>query len=211
MVDQCRPYLTFDEGVIDSLRKSHQNRVYSIRYEKNFGTGHMNSKMWKTLDDWNIYQAPTFTVPEEVTDGWAVGPIIDSLSGAMRLGGSLRRIPGDTIDENKKRLRDLGKTNEFIHPCVYYRQQHFEKTATKYENEFLENFERKSRQTEDGSRRWEWVHKAEPKFSVAEYVIPPTTPTLPKRTERDVVHDDEAKTFLKQLDAEYGFQAVNGH
>lgn len=62
--------------------------------------------------------------------GWGVGPLLDSFKGMYHLLGSHTRVPGhedvEIYDEEEKHyhwkpIRDIGETNEYIHPIVHYR------------------------------------------------------------------------------------------
>lgn len=187
MVEQCRPYLAFEE---DSLQKAMQDQETLLRLLKK---------------DYEVTNAKS---------GWGKGDIIDSYeeaSMAIKMGGSRWRSPGETWQPEslgstkEERTSKLGVTNEEIHPCVFYRMQQLNKRPPA-----LEKFKRQA--CKDPKNGWEWVKKADGKdgeqgkmIVLPEYRILPkdTAADAPPNIERQLAELNGAGDYLKMLDDMY--------
>lgn len=187
MVEQCRPYLSFDD---DSLEHYLTDQEFLLK---------------RLHDKYQVKNPKT---------GWAKGNIIDSFTEAgitIKLGGARARTPGETIQpesiasQREEPTTMLGTTNEEIHPCVFYRTSELGQRSPA-----LKDFIRQP--AANPKMGWEWVKpsvdpktKKPVKISLPESRIMPhsTEPDGPKNRERRVAESNGATAYLALLDQMY--------
>ncbi|KAK8094390.1 hypothetical protein PG997_001075 [Apiospora hydei] len=199
MCEQVAPYLQLDVDLRSLAEAAVEDRVTLIKPvldriahgEKDFGSNWLTRKGWEALDWSGLKKAQLKHVANDVVNGWATGPIVDSFSGTMTLAGAVNRTPGryGEYKEKGKSPVNLGKTHEMIHPSVEYRMRK-KKTATpRYDPEGLKGFRRDVRRAADeglyewtGSGRsgYEWTKTGKTKEGgeavevlIPEYLIKP--------------------------------------
>jgi len=138
--------------------------------------------------------------------GWATGPIIDSFTGTMTLGGSRYRTPGGYKESKLQsgKTVKLGKTNEFIHPTVQYRIDHLGRGG--YNPTALWGFERKKDYVElkDGSGKvagYVWEKKDGTK-------VPEWRIREDDAMERACVASRSSRVWMGKLDKELGVRSA---
>ncbi|KAJ1323444.1 DUF2235 domain-containing protein [Microdochium nivale] len=152
MIERVKPFIEFEPRLRKRSVRDRMALVVPVLAEstnerwKNYGTWFPT--LWKGLDSVGIYKAELRSLGEKTVVGWAEGPIVDSYTIAMKATGSAVRTPGDYryAPEDKLRSKELGHTNEFIHPSIAYR-----KLAMKYDPEALAGFTRTWR-----GDKWLW-------------------------------------------------------
>jgi hypothetical protein len=174
MCEQIAPYLQLQGGDLLTLAKNtvedrfnliHPVLASAAQGKKDYGSNWILSKGWAALEYTGIYEAPLKKVADDVVNGWATGPIVDSFTGHMAVMGSRTRTPGRyTHDNTKEEVIKLGLTNEMIHPSVGYRK---EKRLRDYDPPALKGFERKLSKSEG----FIWT---DGETKIPEYVIKPT-------------------------------------
>jgi hypothetical protein len=156
MVEQCRPYLAFDQYTNDTLARYLQRMIeddaeQSLRQEEAPNTGIVGQTVATITEDlsatkkWlgsffssssdekakpkekmvRTYCFSPSVVPPYKPDHWTLFRTQDSYGLLYKfISGSEVRRPGQCDDrstESHKALRDLGETNEWMHPSVYWR------------------------------------------------------------------------------------------
>ncbi|KAF1840427.1 uncharacterized protein K460DRAFT_297110 [Cucurbitaria berberidis CBS 394.84] len=142
---QCiSPHLTIDRAAFELYLAQYKRWLFRIRYACTYHH--------ETWGDWAWSYVPKlpsipiinpgpdeFTAPRRDpahahTDfdfSWGTGPLVDPFGGMYHLNGTHKRVPGhedvETYDEKSKEpkwkpIRDIGQTNEYIHPIVHYRR-----------------------------------------------------------------------------------------
>ncbi|KAF3805685.1 hypothetical protein GCG54_00005047 [Colletotrichum gloeosporioides] len=187
MCDQIKPYLQLnDDEVYNTLstladREVEQRKrmIQDLRTTKPF---------WKVLDCTGVYKASKKGVPE---DGWALGTIVDSFTGMMKMSGSKYRTPGRYKDDNAS--KDMSETKEEIHPSVFLRHE----TLSAYRPYSLTGFERFEKSSKKGSPNKVMRGWRNGNLAIPEYVIKPTD-TVSRRLAECFAGGRE---FVAKLDA----------
>lgn len=119
-------------------------------------------------------------LPQEPKDNkdinWGVGKYTDSYTLIYRvLSAPVNRTPGACMDRSKEGgelLRNLGETNEYIHPAVWRRYETKDPDTKKpiYKSDALHGFER-IQDPKYGSRGW---YNEKEKLWIPEWFIKPT-------------------------------------
>ncbi|KAM0345224.1 hypothetical protein ACHAPU_006622 [Fusarium lateritium] len=198
MCEQVAPYLQFTEnGNLGELGKSTVQDRYNLLKpllnniqsgdEKDFGPGILTSRIAASLDRTGIKKAEVRKVPEETVSGWAIGPIVDSFTGAMIASGSIDRTPGNYSKGDKG--EELGKTYEMIHPSVKYRMN----KVSGYKPKALRGFERVS----TGGKGYAWKKG---NVEIPEFVIKTGDAFSRHVAEQDRSAGGNALDFLKSID-----------
>ncbi|KAK8039076.1 hypothetical protein PG993_007487 [Apiospora rasikravindrae] len=167
MCEQIAPYLQLDVDLRSLARVAVEDRVTLIKPvldriahgEKDFGSNWLARKGWEALDWSGLKKAQPKHVANDVVNGWATGPIVDSFSGTMTLAGAVDRTPGRYVEykEKGKSPVKLGETHEMIHPSVEYRMRKKKNTTPRYDPEGLKGFRRDVRKAADEKKRSEWT------------------------------------------------------
>jgi hypothetical protein len=145
-------------------------------------------------DPWNDdNKTRSLVLAADALQGWATGPIVDEFEN-MKKAGSKYRTPGEYRDENPPQGA-TGKTEEEIHPTVWYRKQQL---GIEHLPEPLKNFKREQKKSANGVS-YEWV-----KGSVR---IPESKIGGMPSIERSCLVSDAAKEFIGRLDKEYGIDS----
>lgn len=170
MCERVAPYLNLSEdGTLGTLASdSVQDRWKLIqpvmeevkRGEKDYGNHWIMKRAWSALDKTGLKKAQVKKIADDVVNGWATGPMVDSFTGAVVAAGSIIRTPGQYTSDGKG--MKLGPTNEMIHPSVEYRRS----KVSSYKPEALQGFKR-SRQ-ESGKKGYAWSNG---KVTIPEYLI----------------------------------------
>ncbi|ETS83897.1 hypothetical protein PFICI_05773 [Pestalotiopsis fici W106-1] len=173
MCEQIAPYLQLRGGNLSQLAKDTVEDRYNLmrpaldsvaRGDKDYGSHWLLSKARAALDYTGIHTAQPKKVADDTVYGWAIGPIVDSFTGAMMAAGSEDRTPGRyPRDTTSKKAIKSGDTNEMIHPSVGYRK---EKRRQDYDPPALKGFERK----QSGPEGFIWTNG---KTTIPEYKIKP--------------------------------------
>ncbi|KAF4910968.1 hypotheticall protein [Colletotrichum fructicola] len=117
LVDDREDYIKPTCGLAEREHRQRQILIEDSRVVKDYGSFWPTQYAWWALDVAGIYKAPWRRLPKLPRFGWALGTIVDSFSGAMRLAHAKSRTPGCYRDEN----HNIRQTNEQIHPSVYFR------------------------------------------------------------------------------------------
>ncbi|KAF3931314.1 hypothetical protein ABW19_dt0204345 [Dactylella cylindrospora] len=110
MVDRCRPFLEFNESYLTKLVEDHELKLKVTRKET-----------VARLSPSRLFGQKTLSF------AYACGPIVDSFTGAMTLGASRIRSPGQYGIDSKTRSNFVDETvakhhtNEYMHPSVRWR------------------------------------------------------------------------------------------
>jgi hypothetical protein len=202
MVEQLKEHLAFElnaetlwnqdrfllmQPIIESLLSD------DAKYKNNWLVKKIDNMLAKDkTDPWNDgNKTRSKVLAADALQGWATGPIVDSFEGKMKKAGSKYRTPGEYRDENPPQCA-TGKTEEEIHPTVWYRMQQLGK---EYQPEPLKSFKRKQKKSANGVS-YEWV-----KGSVR---IPESKIGGMQSIERSCLVSYTAKEFMGGLDKEYG-------
>ncbi|KAF0324258.1 hypothetical protein GQ607_008432 [Colletotrichum asianum] len=175
MCDQIKPYLQLDDDAVyetlstlaDREVEQRKRMIQDLRSGKDYGSNWATKPFWKVLDYTGVYKASKKVVPE---DGWALGTIVDSFTGMMKMSGSKYRTPGRYKDDNDG--KDMSETKEEIHPSVFLRHE----TLSAYRPYSLTGFERfeKSSKTSKKGRHKVMRGWRNGNLVIPEYVIKPT-------------------------------------
>ncbi|KAH7086790.1 hypothetical protein FB567DRAFT_51366 [Paraphoma chrysanthemicola] len=138
---QCiSPHLTIDQEAFNEYLNQYRRWLFRIRYACTYH----HETAWDKAKSFIpniplINPAPSELEPPkqspahahtEFDFSWGTGPLVDSFGGMYHLNGSHMRLPGhedvETYDEEEKHyhwkpLRNVGLTNEYIHPIVLHR------------------------------------------------------------------------------------------
>ncbi|EON66193.1 hypothetical protein W97_05586 [Coniosporium apollinis CBS 100218] len=212
MVEQVRPHLAFDEDSFVAAIKEQQHTLEAL---------HGEDRPWPKSWTGKLYAA-TGTVWSKIAGsgeqarviaepGWATGPIIDSYDEASRVvksGGMQWRSPGETIvpksatSDEVVRTNKLGLTDEWIHPCVFYRKEQLKNSSAPYEPPALRGWTRY--ECENRIEGWEW-RKDGVKDLLKEYRVMPHSDDAraPRNLERLVAEAGKATEYLEELDKAY--------
>jgi hypothetical protein len=202
MVEQLKEHLAFElnadilwnqdrfllmQPIIESILGDHD------KYKNNWFIKKIDNMLAKDkTDPWNDgNKTRSKVLAADALQGWATGPIVDSFEGKMKKAGSKYRTPGEYRDENRPQGA-IGKTEEEIHPTVWYRMQQLGK---EYQPEPLKSFKREQKKSANGVS-YEWV-----KGSVR---IPESKIGGMQSIERSCLVSYTAKEFVGGLDKEYG-------
>ncbi|KAJ0287376.1 hypothetical protein COL940_002588 [Colletotrichum noveboracense] len=126
MCDQIKPYLQLDDDEVyntlstlaDREVEQRKRTIQDLRSGKDYGSNWVTQPFWKVLDFTGVYKASKKGVTE---DGWALGTIVDSFTGMMKMSGSKYRTPGRYKEDNAD--KDMSETKEEIHPSVFLRYE----------------------------------------------------------------------------------------
>lgn len=143
MVQCISPHLTIDREAFEAYLAQYKRWLFRIRYACTYHHITTSERIWKFVPKLPnipfINPGPDELAPPrrdpphahaEFDFSWGTGPLLDSFKGMYHLNGSHMRVPGhegvELYDEEAKRpkwrsLRDLGQTNEYIHPIVLHR------------------------------------------------------------------------------------------
>ncbi|KAK8077572.1 hypothetical protein PG996_003742 [Apiospora saccharicola] len=165
MCEQVAPYLQLDVDLGNLARAAVEDRCNLIKPvldriahgEKDYGSNWLTRKGWEALDRSGLKKAQLKHVANDVVNGWATGPIVNSFSGTMTIAGAVYRTPGRYVEykEKGKSPVKLGKSHEMVHHSVEYRKQ--KKMVTPpYDPEGLKGFQRDVRKSAD-PKRYEWT------------------------------------------------------
>lgn len=212
MVEQVRPHLAFNEDSFVAAIKEQQHILEAL---------HGKDRPWPKSWTGKLYAA-TGTVWSKIAGsgeqarviaepGWATGPIIDSYDEASRVvksGGMQWRSPGETIvpksatSDEVVRTNKLGLTDEWIHPCVFYRKEQLKNSSAPYEPPALRGWTRY--ECENRMEGWEW-RKDGVKDPLKEYRVMPHSDDAkaPRNLERLIAEAGKAKEYLEELDKAY--------
>ncbi|KAJ6256141.1 hypothetical protein Dda_8976 [Drechslerella dactyloides] len=208
MCEQVSPYLRLEDDLGSVARSAVEDRFNLIQPvlariregEKDFGFHWAGSWAWKALDMTGLKKAQVRKLPDNAVNGWATGPIVDSFEGKMALAGETIRLPGRYKDDyTGKKLKSIGPTYEFMHPCVHYRK---EKDKT-YQPKGLADLIRKPKKSSDG---FEWVSK-DGATVIPEFVIKPTD-HFTRFVAMQGGSEDAAMDFIGTIDKTLGFQTM---
>jgi hypothetical protein len=197
MCEQVAPYLQFDGDLGTIARSAVEARFNLItpvlrtleKGEKDYGSNWVMKNAWKALDMTGVKKAQLKTLANNVVNGWATGPIVDSFTGSMAAAGSITRTPGQYREEG------FGTTKEMIHPCVKYRML---KDKT-YKPLPLEGFSRSL--MKDG---YVWTKG---KVTIPEYTIKPEEYFTRHVAMQDCSVEDGASDFIGQIDRDLGVKS----
>ncbi|KAF4814013.1 hypotheticall protein [Colletotrichum tropicale] len=172
MCDQIKPYLQLNDDKLNNTLSTLADReveqrkrmIQDLRSGKDYGSNWAAKPFWKVLDYTGVYKASKKGVPE---DGWALGTIVDSFTGMMKMSGSKYRTPGRYKEDNAD--KDRSETKEEIHPSVFLRYERI----SGYRPISLTGFERFEERSKKGSltkvtRGWRNGN-----LVIPEYVIKP--------------------------------------
>ncbi|KAK8134075.1 hypothetical protein PG984_006087, partial [Apiospora sp. TS-2023a] len=230
MCEQVAPYLQLDVDLGSLARAAVADRYNLIKPvldriahgEKDYGSNWLTRKGWEALDRSGLKKAQLKHVANDVVNGWATGPIVDSFSGTMTIAGAVYRTPGRYVEykEKGKSPVKLGKTHEMIHPSVKYRKEKKEKATPPYDPEGLKGFRRDVRKSADpkryewtgsGKSGFEWTMTKEggddaiPEVSIPEYLIKPEDVFSRFVAMQDTSEaDDSASDFIGKIDKAVG-------
>ncbi|KAK6346614.1 hypothetical protein TWF696_006734 [Orbilia brochopaga] len=206
MCEQVAPYIQLSTDLNTLAHFAVEDRFNLIKPvldriregEKDYGFHWAGSWAWKALDVTGLKKAEVRKLPLNAVNGWATGPIIDSFEGKMKLAGGIDRLPGRyTDDYTGKKLKTLGPTYEYLHPCIQYRKE----KDTDYKPKGLVGFTRGLNKARDG---FEWVSE-DGLTVIPEFVIKPSD-----RFTRHVAMqggiEGEASDFIANIDRKLGFK-----
>ncbi|KAF5517814.1 Uncharacterized protein CGCA056_v011300 [Colletotrichum aenigma] len=172
MCDQIKPYLQLDDDEVyntlstlaDREVEQRKRMIQDLRSGKDYGSNWVTQPFWKVLDFTGVYKASKKGVAE---DGWALGTIVDSFTGMMKMSGSKYRTPGRYKEDNAD--KDMSETKEEIHPSVFLRYE----SLSGYRPISLTGFKRFEERSKKGSitkvtRGWRNGN-----LEIPEYVIKP--------------------------------------
>jgi hypothetical protein len=143
---------------------------------------------------------------------WGTGPLVDSFGGMYHLNGTHMRLPGhedvETYDEKEevyvwKRIRELGLTNEYIHPIVYHRSivHGWDKHSP-----LRKHWNREHRRGEDGKARfWWYMDNEKDDIALPEWAILPDGETRPNFERAWYRRCEKSKKTLEKLGVVEGF------
>jgi len=191
---QCvSPHLAIDHGAYTEYLSQYNRWLQRIRYACTYHHQSTWDKATSFLP--NMPQIPfinpapsTLDLPKrdpphahpEFDFGWGAGALVDSFGGMYYLNGSHMRVPGhedvEAYNENEKHyhwkpLRDLGLTNEYIHPIVHHRSiiRGWDKHSP-----LKEGWNRGHWRGDDGKERFWWYKDGEKdKIALPEWAILP--------------------------------------
>lgn len=224
---QCvSPHLTIDRESFELYLAQYKRWLFRIRYACTYHHETWGEKAWKYVPKLPkipfINPGPDELAPPardpphphvEFDFSWGTGPLVDSFGGMYHLNGTHKRMPGhedvETYDEKTKEqewrpLRELGQTNEYIHPIVLHRSIVHGWDA---HSPLQEGWYRKSWRGTDGKERYWWYMEGEEKTCpLPEWAILPDTSQKEYNFERRWY--GECEKTKKTLDAlakkEYG-------
>ncbi|KAJ3962707.1 hypothetical protein N0V92_000601 [Colletotrichum tropicale] len=172
MCDQIKLYLQLDNDEVyntlstlaDREVEQRKRMIQDLRSGKDYGSNWVTQPFWKVLDFTGVYKASKKGVTE---DGWALGTIVDSFTGMMKMSGSKYRTPGRYKEDNAD--KDMSETKEEIHPSVFLRYE----SLSGYRPKSLTGFKRFEERSKKGSltkvtRGWRNGN-----LVIPEYVIKP--------------------------------------
>jgi hypothetical protein len=143
MLQVISPHLTIDRHAFLLHLEQYKRWLFRIRYACTYRHPNTLQKLWSHVpklpsipflsSGGNELKIPRGAVPHahnQFDFSWGTGPLVDSYTGMYYLNGMHVRMPGhesvEEYDEELKvhqwtKLRDLGDTNEYIHPVTYHR------------------------------------------------------------------------------------------
>jgi hypothetical protein len=138
---QCiSPHLTIDRNTFELLIAQYKRWLFRIRYACTYHHETFVDRIMKYVPQVPFFNSgsdelapprrdPPHTHPD-FDFSWGTGPLVDSFGGMYHFNGTHTRMPGhedvEEYDEERKvnawtPIRQLGDTNEYIHPIVYHR------------------------------------------------------------------------------------------
>jgi hypothetical protein len=239
---QCvSPHLTIDQDAYNGFIDQYKRWLFRIR----FACTYHHQTTWESIK-LHLPKRPRIPLLDKKTSeldpprrdpvhthpefnfGWGTGRLVDSFGGFYHLLGSHTRLPGhedvEIYDEeddvyNWKPIKEVGLTNEYIHPIVYHRSvvHGWDKHCP-----LKKHWTREHRQGKDGDARFWWYMKNEKDTNaLPEWVILPDVegkPNFERAWYRKCEKADEAKKgklgdivafvkedFLESLDEEIDF------
>lgn len=220
MAEMLRPHLALDTQAIDLFATERIDALDRILRMNDYGDTWTESYLTHFLEDMHIRQPKKFKIDPETMLGWATGDIEDSFTGIMRIAGAKTRLPGRCLDDKLRNpdgshipLSQLGRTWEFIHPCVEWRMQQLKE---KYQPEALKGLTRQ-KLMKDGEHAgweyymkghgWEWDAKqgkvVQTDLRMPEWIIYPSREEYKDRSFERTAMTDAAHKWIKELDAVY--------
>jgi len=218
MVECIRPFLAFNETAIAQSLNEYRYLLENINCKNNHH--HDPTKQPGLIS--RVYNGVYNSLPSvfekppqaPLAVGWGTADYVDSYQGVMALAGEKRRQPGqcetEVYVENKsmvwkyvsgdvlmeaKLLKDLGETNEKVHPVARFRREKLEKG--KKDTGGLQGWEYREKA---GGKGFEWF-KGD--LVLDEYVIQSSRGEVGNflNVERLIACDvEEAVGFLKKTD-----------
>lgn len=247
MLQAISPHLTIDREAFSLFVAQYKRWLFRIRYACTFNHPNTLQKMWSYVPKLPMpsifggggkdLQLPPRAPPhthENFDFSWGTGPLVDSFTAMYYLNGMHVRMPGhesvEIYNEKSKankwtKIRELGHTNEYIHPITYFRSlvRGWEKYSPLQKPWNREAWEGKS----DGKMRFWWYMDGEQDTcALPEWSIMPhgqdeefnferkwysecekTEKTLDKLA--SVAEFGEGQDFLDVLDEELNFDMDN--
>ncbi|CAO2657027.1 Nn.00g058300.m01.CDS01 [Neocucurbitaria sp. VM-36] len=218
---QCiSPHLTIDREAFELYLAQYKRWLFRIRYACTYHHETFADKAWSYVP-----KLPSIPIlnpgPDELAEprrdpphahadfdfSWGTGPLVDSFGGMYHLNGTQPRVPGhedvEIYNEKAKEpkwtpLRDLGQTNEYIHPIVRHRQlvRGWDKHSP------LQNgWHRDHWRGDDGKHRYWWFKKDERETcALPEWAILPDVSNKEYNFERKWYNEcEKTKKTLDQL------------
>lgn len=188
MLQAISPHLTIDRHAFELFVAQYKRWLFRIRYACTHNHPNTLQKMWSYVPKLPVpsifgggskdLHLPRAAPPHEHKDfdfSWGTGPLVDSYTGMYYLNGMHVRVPGhESVEKAGKwtKLRDLGDTNEYIHPITYFRSvvRGWEKHSPLQKPWNRKAWEGKS----DGKTRFWWYMDGEQeKCALPEWAIMP--------------------------------------
>ncbi|EUC36012.1 hypothetical protein COCCADRAFT_2893 [Bipolaris zeicola 26-R-13] len=143
MLQVISPHLTIDRHAFSMHLNQYKRWLFRIRYACTYYHPNTLQKMWNSVPklpsipflssgdkELKLPRAASPHAHEKFDFSWGTGPLVDSYTAMYYLNGMHIRMPGhesgEEYDEKSKvhtwtKLRDLGVTNEYLHPITYFR------------------------------------------------------------------------------------------
>ncbi|KAI4647944.1 hypothetical protein J4E93_004355 [Alternaria ventricosa] len=191
MLQVISPYLTIDRHAFQLSMDQYTRWLFRLRFACTYHHQNLLQKAWNLLPKISIpgighdtLKPPPRSPPHSHTNfdfSWGTGPLVDSYSGIYYFIGSWQRMPGheevecyneDTKAPKWTKLRDLGDTNEYIHPIAYYR--HLVRGWDKH-SPLKHNWNRGNWRTkeDDTARFWWYKDNEQEKGAIPEWIMMP--------------------------------------
>jgi hypothetical protein len=198
MIQCVSPHLAIDQNAYKLYLDQYQRWLFRIRYACTYHHPKIQDTVTNNIPSFtkmpNIpiidsggpdTDTPKRDPPHEHPEhdfGWGTGPIENSMTAMYQVNGTHTRIPGhedvETYDEAKqenrwKSLRELGNTNEYIHPIVHHRRL---VRGWEPNSPFKKGWNRDHWRGADGQARFWWYMDGEKdKIALPEWTIMPDT------------------------------------
>lgn len=220
MAEMLRPHLALDVQAIELFEIERRDALDRVARMHDYGDTWTQSYLNHFLEHFHIRDAPKFKIDPETMLGWATGDIEDSFTGIMRIAGAKTRQPGRCLDDKLKNpdgthipLAQLGRTWEFIHPCVEWRTQQLQ---GKYQSEALNGLQRQNMIREGQHAGWEYYMKGhgwewdekqgkvvQADLRIPEWIIYPSAKQYKDRSFERTAMTEQAHSWIKGLDQVY--------